>query len=249
MSKVAVAIPHKGHVNPLLYRALFTLQDKLTPQGYEFVYMELEAAGVAHARNQFVKAAIDSGVDLIHFVDDDIVLPPNAWQLYEHTTAPIVAGLYFTRQPPHTPQLYTRSQRPENEGKYWPLFDYPIDTLVEVDAVGAGCMLVHIEVFEFLEKLKNDQDRVVADAIAAGVPPVQATYMTYGLQLSPWFEYLDYRGEDFYFCERARGAGYRILCDTRVKCIHMAEVGITEQYYQEAKVRGYISYPPSAERT
>jgi len=114
--KVAVAVPHGGAVHPQLYRAIFNMQNELG-SGYEFSYCEVDMASVAKARNMMVEACLTGGVDYIHFVDDDVLVPPNVHWLYQHN-ADIVSGLYMTRQSPHTPQMYTKATEAENAGKY-----------------------------------------------------------------------------------------------------------------------------------
>lgn len=80
---------------------------------------------------------------------------------------------------------------------YVPIFDgqFPPGSMVECDVVGAGCLLVRTEVFERLKK--------------------------------PWFNWTIGEdphnpglSEDFYFCEKAKKAGYKILVDTSCLCGH-----------------------------
>lgn len=246
MPKVGVCIPHGGLVDPLLYRHILQLQEKLG-EGYSFVYTEVEMASLAKARNMMVEASLEHGCDYILFVDDDVILPDNADLLFSYD-ADIVSGLYIARQPPHTPQVYIKASNPEHGGKYWPYVSYPRNELFECDAVGAGCLLVKAAVFR---KLRERWEDMRVNALEAAVKlngsdtDLKAVAHL-GAQLSPWFEFLDARGEDFYFCERAREAGYRILADSRVKCQHAGRILLTEDHFLDAQERGFVSLSPEA---
>lgn len=131
----------------------------------------------------------------IFFLDSDIVLPSDALiRLLSHNLD-IVSGLYFNWKFPHTPQAYI-----EVNGLYKPILEY--SGLMEVDAVGAGCLLVKRSVFDSLEK--------------------------------PWFKKTELT-EDFYFCRKARERGFKIYLDSTVKCGHLTEVVINEDYFKAAK--------------
>lgn len=248
MIKVGIAIPHGGRVSPHLYRNVFKLQNALQTT-HEFLYVDIELASVSKARNLMVEACLDAGVDLIHFIDDDVLIPDEATNLYKHNT-PIVAGLYMARQFPNTPQMYQCSPNKDTPGMYVPVLDYSPGTLQEVDAVGAGCLLVQAEVFRDLRR-KWDARKVAAlisaDDVANTYAPWAETnwFAHMGMKLSPWFEFLDILGEDFYFCERAREAGYRIFCDTSVRCIHLGELGYSEAHFLDARARGLIQVDES----
>ena len=240
MINVAVAVPHGGMVHPKLYRSIFAMQQALEGT-HSFTYCEVDMASVAKSRCMMVEACLVAGnIDFIHFVDDDIVLPDNAHLLYEHD-ADIMSGLYMTRQSPHTPQMYRQATEDEYKGKYWPIMDWPVDWVGEVDATGAGCLLVKTGVFRTLHKLWDDKRRACADQLADQGDSVKY-FANVGMRLSPWFEFLDVLGEDFYFCERAREAGFRVLVDTRVSCEHLSLIPVSEAHFKDARDRGLIQW-------
>lgn len=82
--------------------------------------------------------------------------------------------------------------------------------LCEVEGVGMGCMLVKSDVFSKIQK--------------------------------PWFEVLwteefgDFIGEDFYFCQSSRTAGFKVLIDT-VLSRQIKHVGVSE--FDLAKATGW----------
>jgi predicted peroxiredoxin len=47
----------------------------------------------------------------------------------------------------------------------------------------------------------------------------------------PWFKFEPPLSEDFYFCRRARDAGYKIFVDTSVKCEHLGTFSVNHEFY------------------
>ncbi len=81
------------------------------------------------------------------------------------------------------------------------IFPAAKDDLIECDGVGCGCLLIHRSVFE---KIK---------------PPYFV--MNQG----------KYGGEDFYFCRKAKRAGFKIYADPGVLCGHKPKQLIGYQYF------------------
>lgn len=197
---LTLAFPSRGITDPAFAVALRLLQLPLTKDDrYEVLYVT--GADVAVARNTL---ALDFKGDYIFFIDDD-VLPPfdTITKLIQHNKD-IVAGLYFAKQRPHFPQIFLRSKK--TKGRYDSVINYPKNELIEVDACGAGCMLIKKEVFEKLKK--------------------------------PYFQYIPRGektpriGEDFYFCEKVKKAGFKIYCDTSIICKHIGTTYIGPEHWE-----------------
>lgn len=92
----------------------------------------------------------------------------------------------------------------KRDGEYYIPEEWPLG-LLEVDVIGTGCILIAREVFERLPE-----------------PWFQYDYSTPGL----------YPSEDVYFCKKAREAGIRIFCDTRVDSPHAITNYVTEDTYR-----------------
>jgi GT2 family glycosyltransferase len=79
--------------------------------------------------------------------------------------------------------------------------------LIEVDATGTGCLLINMSIF---------------DSIPA-----------------PWFKFDEHKGrpvgEDFYFCNKVRKAGFRIFVDTSVEVGHLATIEVNRFLHQICK--------------
>lgn len=155
------------------------------------------AHSVVKARNNLVKEFLNSDCEYLFFVDIDMGLPTDGLKKLVEDNKPIIGGLYFQRIPPHNPMLFEKGKFTAKAHNYMFKRDY-IEGLTEIDATGAGALLIKKEVFK---KVKY-----------------------------PWFaeptEYETY--EDFFFCEKAKDAGYKIYVDTRVKISHFSETLVSE---------------------
>jgi len=149
-------------------------------------------------RNQLVRTAIEGGGTHVLFLDSDIIPPSNALAELANLNAPITSGVYWTHQAVPTPSAWMAT----DNGRYSPIDVNQDGNVVSVDAVGMGFCLIDISVFQHVKK--------------------------------PWFKWTAQadrmRGvsEDFYFCRKARKAGYQILVRMDVKCAHIGVMRLNE---------------------
>jgi GT2 family glycosyltransferase len=144
-----------------------------------------------HVRNAVVNYFLgETKATHLFFLDDDVFLPPGAIQRLLSRKAPIVSGLYPERAQRHRPLII---DTPKNrEGKLG---------------------------FYFRYRHKAPRNKLVAcDVVPAGCLMIERSVLE-RLQ-RPWFHIEKKYGEDVYFCLCARKAGYRILVDTGVDCLH-----------------------------
>ncbi len=160
-------------------------------------YTGLSGMPFDHARNVGCQKLLELGWDYLFFLDDDVIPPPDAILRMMAHKQPIVSGIYYRRNSPIFPVML----RNTDSGRQW-ITEYKIPDLIEVDFVGAGCLLIHRDVI-------------------ANLPPIN--------QKCRWFEWRCDRedlpneqrmSEDFTFCEHARNHGYKILVDTSIQCKH-----------------------------
>ena len=145
------------------------------------------------ARNIIVRTFLKSPAEWLLFLDSDIHIPQDGVTRMLSHKLPIVSALYWRRQEPHTPAMWKFTGPKPND--HAPITNYGDGQMVEADVVGAGALLIHRRV---LERLPD-----------------------------PWFKFT-YEGrdndegvsEDFYFCKKAKEAGFTIIVDTAVQCPH-----------------------------
>ncbi len=158
-----------------------------------------------HARNQACIQALQNGFQYVFFLDSDVIAPPDTiFRLMRHNL-PIVSGLYCRRSPPHAIPVMLK------EGKW--VTSFPKDSLIEVDLVGAGCLLINTQVLRSMPQHRPGKH---------------------------WFDWqVDIKGtglapdgectsEDFVFNIHARANGFPSYVDTSVICKHvgLAEAGV-----------------------
>lgn len=160
-----------------------------------------------HARNAACMRALEGGFKWLFFLDSDVIPPRDAILRLMRHNVPVISGVYHRRSKPvGLPVMIKNGQW------YTP---YPPSTVIEVDFVGAGCLLIRRDVLEQL-------------------PPCRPGHH--------WFDWrVDMKGilpdgeclsEDFSFnlhCRRA--LGIPTLVDTGVICKHVG--------YAEAQLGGF----------
>jgi GT2 family glycosyltransferase len=114
----------------------------------------------------------------------------------------ICSGVYFQWDKDKLiPLVYKKSKNDFNE-EYKTFNETSNEELVEVDGVGAGCLLIHRKVFEAIEKpyflFEYNKDGIIS------------------------------LGEDFYFCNKAQEVGFKIWIDRRMVCSHFKIVDLKE---------------------
>lgn len=93
-----------------------------------------------HARNVACQECINRGCEWIFFVDSDVVPPPDAvLRLLAHNK-PVISGMYCRRSPPHAVPVMMRNHQWVTQIPNLQANENPV---IEVELVGAGCLLIH----------------------------------------------------------------------------------------------------------
>jgi hypothetical protein len=158
-------------------------------------YVEIVGELIDVARNYLFDVAVDSGAKYLLFVGEDTVLPYNGF-IQLHETAEknpnaMVVGVYYIKL--SVPMIMIKQD------------DYIVPANVDPGQVfeawqtGLDCALIPIKL---LQQLKESDPEIPFCCIAGkneGVPFI---------------------GEDNFFVYRWRKAGYKLLVDTNVQCLH-----------------------------
>ena len=226
MSLVALCTPIAELISPKYHRAVMEMQNATTQ--HQFLFVEVDTMIIGKARNMIVQSALPHNPEVLFWIDADTLVPPHAGQLIDQALdLGIVSGIYYNRRPPFTPQVYTAAKEDELFGMYWPDIKVPDSGLHRRDAIGAGCVAIRMDIYHQLEdlwkprvetayKLLKEVDRPIAEIVK---------------HLSPWYEFLDRKGEDLYFCERIGELGLDIWINADVQCGHLAETLVTKEYF------------------
>lgn len=162
--------------------------------GHDIVFANADGKGVygaAQARNRIASKAVEGGFDYVLMIDADTIVPPDTISVLLDPPAPIVLGLYRYKNSTGAAPFFKFKE--ENGSDKWMWDEIPADRF-KVKAAGLGCALIDVEIFN-------------------NIP-------------LPWFHWDErptgkHTGEDVWFCNAARQAGFDIVADGRVKCKHV----------------------------
>ncbi len=193
-------MPGSWEISPQVLVVILTRENTTTAWAFGFKnlqipgnYTGLSGMPFDHARNTGCLKTLELGFDYCFFLDDDIIPPPDAILRLMSHNLPIVSGIYYRRNNPICPVM----MRNVPGGKQW-VSEYAIPDLIEVDYVGAGCLLIHANVLKTMPQPWFDWrcDRF-------DLPETERM------------------SEDFAFCENAKKYGYKTFVDTSVQCKHV----------------------------
>ncbi len=194
--KTMILIPCMDMVHTSFMRSLLLME-----QTGDVMYGFQQGSLIYDSRNRLLDVARQSGVDRLLWFDSDMLIPMNAMRMLSDDIdagCDIVSGLYFKRKTPGGPVIYSecciQKIAPDQLlPTATPYEDYPKDQLFEVEAFGFGCVMMTMEAVE----------KLVDKFGAMPFMPVGGF------------------GEDLSFCMRARQAGIKLWCDSRVRLGHV----------------------------
>lgn len=164
---------------------------------------------IYESRNNLAKQALKVGADYVLWLDSDMIFPSD-------TMVKMVKHMEEGRD--IVTGLYFRRRNPftpvlfkklnVEDGSWEGYDDYPRNSMFEVDAIGFGCCMTRADILEDV-------------------------FLNYKTCFSP----LQAFGEDLSFCHRAKELGYKIWCDSTIKCGHIGQIIVNEEAYLADKGR------------
>lgn len=199
--KILIAIPSDEHPDHEFVQSLLALR----PVGQ--VEIKMQAGSLVYLSREMLSAyAVNNGFDYVLWLDDDMVFQPDLLEKLIADDVDVAAGLFVGRRYPYEPAIW-KSIVCGDEGRYdEKYYDYPEDSLFEIDACGMAAVLVKTNVIQ-----------TVID------------------QYHRTFEPISGYGEDISFCIRAKNAGFKVWCDSRVKVGHVGRYIFTDETYKAVR--------------
>jgi len=204
-----IAVPSRGPVDIVWTQHMINLVMR-SPVGLSIALRTTRAMEVAEARNFLVREALRGHAKWIMFIDDDTLIPITALSKMvvedcgdvdkgddpndPQNLKHIVTGVVYSMTDPSYPCIF----KDDNVG---PMIDWVPGKLIPIRRAGLACTAIRTEIFDDIEP--------------------------------PWFKsgykYTDIKGaeifvkagEDFFFYDKAREAGYQAWCDTSMLCDHL----------------------------
>ena len=201
MKKVAICIPSGDMVHADFAMALAALAHQCGPMTWGTRTLEpiglalvnVKDSLVVCGRNKLVEEALELNVDYLFFLDSDLAFHPMTLRLLMEKDVDIVGATYLQRKEPHA--LLGKAL----DGRALPeaLVGRQVGgtELLEVSGLPGGCLLVKAEVFRKLRELHEDL--------------WFQTPQYFNLNADRWM----IKGEDYFFCDRARDAGFKVWLD------------------------------------
>jgi len=211
-TSVVVGYLHPGHVDGNFCASLTQMllwehshQDRIVA-----VYGVPCGPEIGKGRNEIIWSFLDSGADWLLLVDSDECFAPDLadrlLEVADAQTRPFVSGLYFSGFPGGYvyPEAYMDDER---HGQLC-ISEWEDGAVVEVDAVGAGCLLLHRTVL--LRMYEHFQC---------------------------WFAPEGASDDDFGFSRRARELGFPIVLHTGAVLGHVKRAILDKQDYDAFRAR------------
>lgn len=237
---VALCMPIANKIDPQFFRS-FRFLDR---DGLGWHHFDMTGWPVEVARNEITAAVLRDAPEVTHllWIDDDMVFPAHALKRLLGHDLPFVGGLCFDRRHPYKPviaRLFDKSWGFDPYTLGW-LFDYPADTLLDVDATGGAFLLVKTDVFRAIrEKEIREEAGRTGDLTEENLTRLRAAYKR-------WWTPLPWQGasEDLSFCQRVREVGVRLKVDTGLKIGHVGEVVVDEAFAKRNRTFEYHRWHP-----
>lgn len=190
---------------------------------------------IAQNRNNLVKDAISANAKWILFIDTDMVFPENIIELLQKHDVDVVGGVYHSKQPPFVPIMGKKN----SDHSYTSITKYPENTLMEVDAVGTGCVMFRMDIFRRIPEpwfaMPAVQDMVVMEEVRKlanwqGDP--KPIYEKIAKAYKDVKHNTNMIGEDYYFCHKLQAAGIKIHVDTSLTLGHVGKYVYSVEDFQ-----------------
>lgn len=160
---------------------------------------------VPRARNRAAAAFLRGDRDYILFIDGDIIFDPHHIAALDESDAPVLAGMYCKKSKEVDPCI---NLLPE-------LGNQAVGGVIEISRAGTGFLRIARHVLEAMKERAAPSD---TDWRCA------AKYTNHGCDEWDFFptgvKNGEYLSEDWYFCDRARALGFKVLLDTRIQAKH-----------------------------
>jgi hypothetical protein len=176
--------------------------------GYSHGFGNVGGEKVDVARNVLIDQAIDSGAKYLFFVGEDTVIPYDAFRILHKTAEEnpdvMVVGVYYIKI--SAPMVSVVKE------------DYIVPANVDPGQVfeilgsGLDCALIPIKLLKEMRDKDPDIPFCCIAVNGQGWTPSNP-------ETTP--DIVPFIGEDNFFYERFKKAGYRVLCNTDVQCLHM----------------------------
>jgi len=138
--------PYASHLNAF-YRFGRDLPE------WEFVFHSPWRLPIDAARNQAVQAALEYECEWLFFFDSDMILSPAVIRTLLEREKPMVMANCLIRGYPYEPMIFRYADESKKALlKYVPTDEDRKQEVIQADAVGTACTVIHCELFKHMEE-------------------------------------------------------------------------------------------------
>lgn len=210
--RVLVGLPlYEGHIHYECHVTVENMMQAAADRGFSVKPYYARGPSLPIKRRQCVEEARKWEAEWLLMVDSDMIIKDHnaLWKLISRKKA-VISGVYYGKQPPWVP-IAAKYADPEYHPtgsetidqmllvKYNTLANIPEDSIIEIDGVGGGLLLLKTAVFDKLRKPYFCMGEIFEE----GMTKVQGI------------------GEDYFLCQRLHEVGIKIHLDTTVQCEHI----------------------------
>lgn len=242
-TKVMVAVPSGSTWEATTANCMAGMMAYSALAGVLLSPMSLQMSQISIARNNMVKVALDIGVDYILFLDSDMEFPPDTLvKLLSHRKT--IVGATYNKRIARPDGTY------ETLGRLIPPGDGVVtDGLHEALLLPGGVMLIDMEVYRklhwpwYAEAYRwapglngLDAFKVMMREYTGFIPSDTVLDSIDDTVFGQWLRdhyrvggELNMNSEDYFFCAKARQAGYKIWCDLELtgRISHIGHKAVT----------------------
>jgi len=169
-----------------------------------------------YARNRMINKLldVDNIPDYFLFIDSDMILEPKLLDKLIEADKDVISGLYFQKHRPYFPLAmnirHFKNENGTDKSKYVWSTNFKVGEIQEIDACGAGALLIKSSVFE---KVKSPWFKYVTDKNGCPV------------------------GEDIYFCKKLQNNGFKIWLHAGTIIDHIGNSMVNITNFSECKAK------------
>jgi len=210
-NKIMIGLPIGSSISWEFFKSFMGCVNLLSEEGQCIIECS-RWSNVVKARNNMVKKLLKEDFTHLFFMDSDMNFPENTLSRLLQHDLDIVGGLYSQKMPPFYTTIFKgkdvdiskeKADWDENSNGHWSTVNpKPGAGVIEVSAIGTGCLLIKRNVLEDME------------------------WPYFWYEESP-DEKEEMMTEDVFFCIKAKNVGFKIHCDTSVLCGHVGLGSVT----------------------
>mgnify|MGYP001617290001 CR=1 FL=1 len=193
MKDLFIAVPNMGKIASELVRDLLLWRHKYPDLPVMFMSYQNP---VVYARNLIIKEFLKTKGQYLMMIDADQTVPLSFLEMSDFEFDIISPKINIIKQFELIPMILEK----KDNGEYGLIQDYSKGGIVEVDAVGSGCMMIKRAILETM-------------------PPPWFEYRFDETGDMPI-------GNDFLFCQKAKELGYKIWVHTGIVSSHFREIDL-----------------------